>query len=508
MKCRGYFAGLFPLVLALCCVGCGDDAGVDDGGGDSGSEDAPVDSTLDSGDDAGAVDVGTDGDVNSRDAGGDPDAAGAGDGSVGDSSTDVPEPSEVRVNITLGGDGVGGTNSMVRSGESLGCGGEEEDGPGDCTATLITPATLEAVPPPWSEFAGWVGGPCDGSLELTCELEAGGDLEIEARFQRKANLVFVTEERRDAGFGGVPTADEICANAADAARLPGTFAAFLATGDEDDAFDAIDSDGGWVDTRGNTVAEGIGVLRAGEMKHPIRFSEFRNELTRGMVWTGAGTASAPMMNECEDWTSGERDGGSGTGGNLMSTGHQWRSGTSTLCSSEGHFYCFGTELDRVPPSAPEPMYIGFLSSRYTPAVDYTPDDACADDASDAGLEGTYLALIATEGVSAASKFPMRREIARPDGTLVGSRVYSGGNLASPLNQTADGTYVLDAEFVLTGADLPTTAPADAATTCDDWTDPINRTSLGFVGDVNRWFFSFEQSCQFRSRTRLYCLRSD
>ena len=32
MKCRGYFAGLFPLVLALWCVGCGDDGGGDDGG--------------------------------------------------------------------------------------------------------------------------------------------------------------------------------------------------------------------------------------------------------------------------------------------------------------------------------------------------------------------------------------------------------------------------------------------------------------------------------------------
>lgn len=99
------------------------------------------------------------------------------------------------------------------------------------------------------------------------------------------------------------------------------------------------------------------------------------------------------------------------------------------------------------------------------------DAQCQSDATAAGLSGTYKALVATDGASAASRFSTSGgPWVRVDGAILSETaadLFGTEPLLAAIDAEAEGGYCGNCR-VANGADGLTT-PGTAATTCNNWT---------------------------------------
>jgi hypothetical protein len=126
----------------------------------------------------------------------------------------------------------------------------------------------------------------------------------------------------------------------------------------------------------------------------------------------------------------------------------------------------------------------------------------------AGLSGTYLAMLATTGATAASRFtpPSGVPLIRTDGVVViddYSTFFSATKLRAGIQVTANGLYTSGTVF--TGAQSPTMMATTGS--CADWTGTSGNGVEGEPSQTTSLYFS-NGSVPCSEHHLLYCLQSN
>jgi hypothetical protein len=215
---------------------------------------------------------------------------------------------------------------------------------------------------------------------------------------------------------------------------------------------------------------------------------------------------------CSDWTDTNNQAGLLLGDPYGSAG-AWTTASGSGCGGNWLIYCIGTGIQR--PLQREVTFgrIAFASSGTLPADSglAAADKVCASEARDAGLPGSYKALLASEGASAASRFNLQgAPWVRRDGVPIVEQAsdLGRGKLIAPIAANAAGAYDFNLTFAWAGA----VTPADAGTaesTCASWTSRAE-TALGRGGrptSISPYlgFGTFNLSCGY-GNYRVYCLQ--
>ncbi|MDP1830070.1 MAG: DUF1554 domain-containing protein [Archangium sp.] len=218
-------------------------------------------------------------------------------------------------------------------------------GPNNCTGCC---ASAEICDTGTTDFRCGKGGAscnvCGGSAPLCVDQACG----VEA-LPTGAKLVFVTRTTYSGNLGGLSGADGLCAAAAGAGALSGTWRAWLSNtvGTRVNAFDRIQGDGPWyltgTDTSGRRIKafNNKASLRTAPLA-PIDRNELGVKLSNGQfVWTGTeptGNASAAggYDNSCANWS----ESAFGNQGDIGDVYGQWTNQRGQECSSMAALYCF------------------------------------------------------------------------------------------------------------------------------------------------------------------------
>lgn len=345
-------------------------------------------------------------------------------------------------------------------------------------------------------------------------------LSVDAPRPGPPNIAFVTSLTYDGNLatlkGGLAGADKKCDILATAAGLPrNTYRAWLSTSTVN-AIDRLGSARGWVRVDGKPFADTKEDIAAGKIFHPLRVDEngdFDNTPGGSEVWTATksdGTMSS--WGTCGDWASNAGDGGTGMDDGVTSVFTDYG---DQRCDYEARLYCFGT--DRNVPVTVNPVAgrVAFITRGFwTPAGGLVgADGVCQAEAESASLSGTFKALLAANGASAASRFDSSGlPWVRPDGVAIAptaAALFAATFLNTAINQLADGTSYLGNYGVWTGAASPT-ASGTAASTCDNWTvhnDTLEAWSGTAAFTYREKFFAHQQSKCNATWLRLYCLQS-
>lgn len=304
----------------------------------------------------------------------------------------------------------------------------------------------------------------------------------------QANRAFVTSANVLGTFGGLAGADAICANAATAAHLDGTFVAWLSTSTVN-AKDRLSGSSGWVRTDGAPFAADVPSMLTGKLYNPLDLDEngAAVNVTTDLVWTGTDMNGGGVTGDmCDDWTAGV---GIvvyvGAGGSEF-TG----SGLEHNCGVfSHHLYCFETGHNAVVHPSGSTGRIAFVSA--AAALNGLPglDAQCASDAAAAAIPGTFVAAVPTETATLESRFPTdAKPWRRVDGTIISATstsLFDGTQLLSFLNQQANGVYVF-APTVMIGAAPTTTGTINS--TCGNWTLVNGTPELASVAHVDSAYF--------------------
>ena len=333
-------------------------------------------------------------------------------------------------------------------------------------------------------------------------------------FAGTPNYAFVTSTAHNGDFGGLAGADSICNARALAAGLPGSYIAWLSTSTVD-AKTRIAGRRGRVRTDGKPFVDLATALSSsvGAILYPLNVDEFGNTVSSSTVVV-TGTNSSGLLDSnlaCDDWTSA-------SGINLATTGsvlggsEAWNHVGGTQCNDATmHVYCFETDrtVSLSPPAGTG--RVAFLSSGHfdTSTGLSGADQQCQTEAMNAGLAGTYKALLATQSASAASRMGAGATWKRTDGVQLGASAndFLDGTLWAPLNVTAAATYVGWNAYVRTGS---TDARSTGIDTCVDWSTAASaaKSDIGIPADGLSWFrtptsLTMVACNQF---ARIYCLQ--
>jgi hypothetical protein len=344
------------------------------------------------------------------------------------------------------------------------------------------------------------------------EVDAGGvpsDGDATVQPLTSPNYAFVTSTVTEIGsIGGLAGADGICQGRADAARLPGTYVAWLSSSTAN-ARDRLGTARGWVRPDGRPVADTVDDLVAGAMYYLPQLDEYGDPVTFSEVVTGTLMNGTVASQTCSDWTSTAPYGSVGRPDAGMP---QWTDGLVAVpCTRSLPLYCFG--VDRVAPVHPAPVTTrrAFVtSSNWTSGGGLASADAeCQTeaDASTATAGGTYLALLGTDTASPISRFDTSGlPWQRVDGVLLVERAIdlASSNLAAPFDVTATGAHA--SSYVLTSAGVPDQVGVQ---TCKNWqsTNQSDVWQCGASTIVGPEFYNDPQYSGGDCSTggRLYCL---
>jgi formylglycine-generating enzyme required for sulfatase activity len=318
------------------------------------------------------------------------------------------------------------------------------------------------------------------------------------------NIAFVTAASFTGDMDGLATANSECQDAADFVGLPeNTYVAWLSTSTVD-AIDQVDGARGWVRVDGKPFGDTIDDILSGKVYHPLNVTEYGSTVN-SRVFTGTyrdGTAQSGAS--CSDW---EATSDNGYIGYSYGTYYVWGSVGVGPCAESYPIYCFGIDHStRVTPLSVSGRIAFISTTPYIPNTGLAEGNSiCRTEASNAGLPGTYKALLAVDGSSAISRFDSSEIWVRPDGTPIvenADDLHNGLDLLAPINVTADGDYVIDVTW--TGAEQ-----VDATTTngnCTDWSTDVGSSYSGHAALVTSDFFNYSTlNCSTTDRT-IYCLQ--
>jgi hypothetical protein len=333
-----------------------------------------------------------------------------------------------------------------------------------------------------------------------------------------ANIAFVLRAG-STNLGGLAGADAKCMAAAQAAGMQGTYKAWLSTS----AVNAIDRLGGargWIRRDAKPFADTLATLVAGKVYFPLTL-----EATGGFVndFVVTGTLQdgkfAGAAGSCADWTTAGSSATAGYGESTRTSG-AWSSepGGSASCNEvSGAIYCFGTDFTTqvAPPPPPAGARIAFVTKdKWSPAGGLTFADAiCQNDATVAGLTGTFKAALATKSAGALARFSSTgAPWMRVDGVPITTTTAAMFDPAlaffeTAISVTAAGAYVTEG-FGGDAAAWSGPRLVAATDTCLDWTTSSG-SMFGSSGlsSITKTSLAFGASLPFCSNSfRLYCLQ--
>lgn len=297
-----------------------------------------------------------------------------------------------------------------------------------------------------------------------------------------ANYIFVTSSRHAAGaIGGLAGADAICQGRADAAGLDGSYVAWLSTQSGENAVARVGEGSGWIRPDGLPVANTVDQLRTGHFFYPPVLDENGTLAAPDIAWTGTydGMFDAIEGNtDCAGWTSSD-GAATSTAGDVGSVGSWWSSLYLLACASEYPLLCVGNDRQQEIVVEPIEGRRVFISEGYIVATQgrAAADSLCAQEASQSGFDGTFLAMLAVDGESPMARF----DVDGPPWVRVdGVRVFAddgplGDALLAPFMLDRNGTLLYLA-MAWAGAGAADAAGAPA-TTCTNWTAMTGRATM-------------------------------
>lgn len=336
------------------------------------------------------------------------------------------------------------------------------------------------------------------------------------------NYAFVSPETVTGAMGGLAGADQRCNDWASAAGLPGNYRAILSDATTD-AASRLAGARGWIRPDGRPVADRpADLFYPNAPLAPLRIAADGSDQGPVSAWSASGNdgvyKTVANGTDCNGWTSGSDTLLAWYG--FANTTAEWLDrGTRWACSSQAHIYCLQVDHNT-------PLSVGayaengrrmFVSSgTFSVSSGLAGADAlcAADAASNSALNGaTFLAFLATDGSSAASRFsPSATPIIRLDGLRIADNFSAliSNDLIHPPTLRIDGEAY--SWRVATGAATPTDSGM-AATTCNSWstaasgnlTEGFSYSTSRNEGD-RRWFGNTGSTCANHSNTvPVYCL---
>ena len=377
--------------------------------------------------------------------------------------------------------GPGGTTTAQSTPAGLSC-------PGACDKVigLFDPDTDVTVAPSAGDVFRF-DGDCSGK---TCVVKMTGPKSVTLRTSGY-NYAFVSSAQYDGNLGGLAGADAKCAALADAAKLPGTFKAFLSTCAVN-VKDRFTAGGGFVRVDGKILVPTTAAFADNQLRNPLWLDEKGvkqvGDPSAERVFTGTATDLTAYPNaHCTDWTNGA----TGTG---VVSGTQWTGPWSTVnsspCGTTEHIYCFADDLARPVPFPAITTRRAFVSSATVAASAGVAamDSLCQSDALAAALPNAnkYKALVApSNGASAASRLTNAggTKWVRVDGVEAATSAANllAGGWEAPIDRTASGAPALIDVFTGYRFAAIATPPklTDAATaTCNGWSTAAASTAAG------------------------------
>jgi len=325
----------------------------------------------------------------------------------------------------------------------------------------------------------------------------------------------VSSTTSDGDLGGQADADAECAGLAAAANLPSaTYKAWLSTSTLSAAA-KFAAARGFVRPDGQPFADTVSDIAAGDVLNPLILDESGNNLAHQIVWTGTTDAGLASPFACGDWLIGTGESFGELGETTGGAGAWSDDASETSCNAPAHLYCFGTSRVSALTVTPAAGRIAFVSkgSFATSQGVAGADTLCQNEAGAAGLANptTFLALLSTSTVPAASRFDMSAMSApyvRPDGIEIADAptIAAGSTLDSGIWQHADGSYVTEfAAATWTGSATPNDAGALSAT-CQDWmTTNGAATGAEGVSNVTDIWWNSNMSTSCVEPLSVYCL---
>ena len=404
-----------------------------------------------------------------------------------------------------------GTGTVSSTPAGISCGST-------CQATYAygTAVTLSAAPDANQYFMGWDSTACTGTG--ICAFTLTSNTVVRASFSPPPNIIFTTSTTQTPALGGLAGADAICAQRALAAGLAGTYRAWLSTSTVN-AIDRLGSASGWVRPDGKPVLNKVADIAKDKVFYPPRLDEFGNDLGADPVVMTATGVDGKLSDFTDSTTCGDFTSASIDPGKTLTAGYaSFNSASFTVqlyppCGVQARIYCFG--IDRAAQVAVTPAA---GRRAFTTAAYWTPgegigsaDTLCQNEATAAKLPGTYKALLAPSGASAASRFNVSgAPWIRSDGIPLAptaSAFFSASVLDVSPDVTADGSVYSGSYSVWSGAPTMTTAGSDA-TTCGNWLSTSGTGIGGNSGDTAAaMFFDEWKMNQCNSTwTKLTCLQ--
>jgi hypothetical protein len=415
------------------------------------------------------------------------------------------------VTVDATGGGYGTVTGAVGGVQVINC----VEGAGDCSENVafnkvvMLSATATASPAAkTSGFQGWTGAPgCTSGS--TCNVTVGGAITVMAQFELKPNIAFVTSTTYTiSDITSTANADMLCQARAQAAALPGTYVAWLSSSTSTAASRLTGS--GWVRPDAKPFARSKADLVATKLFYPLRFTEGNADVQTAYVWTGTkadGTADAAT---CSDWTTSSASGRLGVSSMAASW---WTANATSGCNGANRLYCLGN--DRVAPVSapafPAQYRTAFITGGTFMAASGigTADQLCATEATNAGLSGTYKALLATSTASPISRFDTNgAPWVRVDGAQLAptaNSLLSALYLDAGLNVTANGTYI--GPFGVWTGSTSLTTKGTSTSTCGDWSSTTGAGISGTSGATEvADAFGASSTAGCGSSFKVYCLQ--
>lgn len=150
--------------------------------------------------------------------------------------------------------------------------------------------------------------------------------------------IFISSTLYDGNLGGLTGADQKCQQTADAAKIRGTWKAWLSDSKTGASDRLSHSKGSYTLMDGSTAADSWDDLTDGVLKSPLELNE-ATQSASWSVWTDtnpSGNLASP--NSCQDWTS-NNSADLGRVGSSSFSDLRWSSYSSSSCNFTRRLYC-------------------------------------------------------------------------------------------------------------------------------------------------------------------------
>ena len=392
----------------------------------------------------------------------------------------------------------------------------------ECSLEIEAGSRLVLLAKPGAGFflEGW-SGDCEAETADSCTLTVNRNLVLSAAFT-PANIVFVTSvSRAPARLGGLQGADDLCVERAKAANLRGSiWKAWLSTASQDPR-KRFATARGWIRPDGKPFADRLEDLTDQTQRGAVSFyPPSLDELGRDVGSAEILTCSVFGRVDC----NGDICGPEGREYTAVTDpyitwgkaneGWEQNTASSGACERPLRLLCLGADFRAQvrPGRPPAASKLAFTSWGVPPSAGRAKmDEACARDALNAKIEGTFLAVLAATGTSAASRFDLDSgPYYRPDGVFLSAtaRDLLMGRLAAGPIAFAYGFYThVNGHRLWTGASSPFVAASDA-TNCQNWsTDAATASSqVGVPVAIGPRLFSAESIPCSDLRNHVLCLQ--